>query len=87
MIKIAISPILWYMNRCGLHGWTSFWGSIYLAPGYETHQGLIRHERKHLEQMERDGKLVYLIKYSFWLLRYGYKMNPYEVEAQAAEQP
>jgi len=87
MIKTASGPILWYMKRCGLHGWTSFWGAIYLAPGYKMHQGLIRHERKHLEQMQRDGKLVYLIKYSFWLLRYGYKMNPYEVEARAAEQP
>ena len=85
MICTASGPILLYMNLCGFKGWTSFWGSIYFAPGYETHQGLIRHERKHLEQMQRDGKLVYLIKYIYWLLRYGYKMNPYEVEARAAE--
>jgi hypothetical protein len=75
------------MNLCKFQGWTSFWGVIYMAPGHELHQGLIRHERKHLEQMQRDGKLVYLIKYTYWLLRYGYKMNPYEVEARAAEQP
>jgi hypothetical protein len=87
MIRTASGPILAYMKAFGFQGWTSFWGVIYMAPGYELHQGLIRHERKHLEQMQRDGKLVYLIKYSFWLLRYGYKMNPYEVEARAAEQP
>ena len=86
MIRTASGPILLYMKVCGFQGWTSFWNVIYMAPGYELHQGLIRHERKHLEQMQRDGKLVYLIKYSFWLLRYGYKMNPYEVEARAAEQ-
>jgi hypothetical protein len=86
MIRTASGLILLYMKACGFQGWTSFWGVIYMAPGYELHQGLIRHERKHLEQMQRDGKLVYLIKYSFWLLRYGYKMNPYEVEARAAEQ-
>jgi hypothetical protein len=87
MIKTANGLILLYMKACGFKGWTSFWNVIYMAPGYEQHVGLIRHERKHIEQMRRDGKLVYLIKYSYWFLRYGYKMNPYEVEAQAAEQP
>jgi hypothetical protein len=86
MTHTATGLILLYMKACGFQGWASFWNVIYLAPGYEMHQGLIRHERKHLEQMQRDGKLAYLIKYSYWLLRYGYKMNPYEVEARAAEQ-
>jgi hypothetical protein len=35
--------------------------------------------------MQRDGKLIYLIKYTYWLLRFGYWNNPYEVEARAAE--
>jgi hypothetical protein len=87
MIRTASGLILLYMKACGFQGWTSFWGVIYMAPGYEQHEALIRHERKHLEQMQRDGKLVYLIKYTWWMLRYGYKMNPYEVEARAAEQP
>jgi hypothetical protein len=87
MIRTASGSILLYMKACGFQGWTSLWGVIYMAPGYELCQPLIRHESKHLEQMQRDGKLVYLIKYSFWTLRYGYKMNPYEVEARAAEQP
>jgi hypothetical protein len=86
-IRTASGLIFWYMKACGFQGWTSFWGVIYMAPGYELHQGLIRHERKHLEQMQRDGKVLYAIKYGYWLLRYGYKMNPYEVEARAAEQP
>ena len=85
MIRTASGPILLYMKACGFQGWTSFWGVIYMAPGFETHQGLIRHERKHLEQMERDGKVLYAIKYTWWMLRYGYRMNPYEVEARAAE--
>ena len=87
MIRTASGLILRYMKACGFQGWTSFWNVIYVAPGHELNEALIRHERKHLEQMQRDGKLVYLIKYGFWLLRYGYKMNPYEVEARAAEQP
>jgi hypothetical protein len=85
MIRTASGLILTYMRLCGFQGWTSFWGAIYLAPGYEQNAALIRHERKHLEQMQRDGKLVYLVKYSYWLLRYGYRNNPYEVEARAAE--
>ena len=85
MIRTASGLILFYMKACGFQGWTSFWNTIYMAPGYELCQPLIRHESKHLEQMQRDGKLVYLIKYSYWLLRYGYRMNPYEVEARAAE--
>jgi len=85
MIRPASGLILIYMKACGFQGWTSFWNTIYMAPGYELHQGLIRHERKHLEQMQRDGKVLYAIKYAWWMLRYGYRMNPYEVEARAAE--
>ena len=86
MTRTATGLILMYMRACGFHGWTSLWGVIYIAPGYELCQPLIRHESKHLEQMQRDGKLLYLIKYSYWTLRYGYKNNPYEVEARQAEQ-
>jgi hypothetical protein len=85
MIRTASGLILRYMKACGFQGWTSFWNVIYMAPGYETHEALIRHERKHLEQMERDGKLIYAIKYGYWLIRYGYWANPYEVEARQAE--
>jgi hypothetical protein len=85
MTHTASGLILAYMRLCGFQGWTSFWGAIYLAPGYELCQPLIRHERKHLEQMQRDGKVVYAIKYSYWLIRYGYWNNPYEVEAREAE--
>ena len=85
MIRTAKGPILLYMNLCGFKGWASFWNMIYMAPGFEQHEALIRHEMMHLEQMRRDGKVLYAIKYAWWMLRYGYRMNPYEVEARAAE--
>ena len=85
MTRTASGLILWYMKACGFHGWTSLWGVIYLAPGYEQHAALLRHERKHLEQMQRDGKLMYMVKYMYWLVRYGYLANPYEIEARQAE--
>lgn len=74
-----------YMNLCGFKGWTSFWGVIYVLPGCESNQRLLRHERKHLEQIERDGRVLFSIKYLWWLCRYGYWNNPYEVEARKAE--
>ena len=35
--------------------------------------------------IERDGRVVFAVKYLWWLCRYGYCNNPYEVEARAAE--
>lgn len=85
MTRTATGLIALYMRLCGFKGWTSFWGVIYLAPGWETADWLIRHERVHLAQIERDGRIVFTIKYLYWLARYGYLKNPYEVEARAAE--
>ena len=51
----------------------------------DTWLALLRHERKHLAQIERDGRLQFSIKYTWWTLRHGYWNNPYEVEARAAE--
>lgn len=48
---------------------------------------LLRHEREHLRQIERDGRLLFALRYSWWTLRHGYWNNPYEVEARAAELP
>ena len=84
-IKTATGPIAWYMRACKFDGWASFWRTVYVMPGHEHDQRLLRHERKHLEQIERDGRLLFAIKYSWWMLRHGYYMNPYEVEARAAE--
>ena len=85
IIRTAAGLIAWYMRACGFAGWASFWNTIYVLPGYENDQSLLRHERKHLEQIERDGRLLFAIKYSWWAIRHGYWNNPYEVEARAAE--
>ena len=84
-IRTATGLIAAYMRARGFKGWTSFWRVIYILPGHEHDQRLLRHERKHLEQIEREGRLLFAIKYSWWTLRYGYWNNPYEVEARAAE--
>ena len=84
-IRTATSLLAWLMRRAGFLGWTSFWNVVYVLPGHENNERLLRHESKHLEQIERDGRLLFAIKYLYWLCRYGYWNNPYEVEARAAE--
>ena len=73
------------MRLCGFRGWASFWDTVYLMPGSENDASLIRHEARHLEQIERDGRVVFAVKYLYWLARYGYRNNPYEMDARAAE--
>jgi hypothetical protein len=84
-VKTASGLILLYMRVCGFDGWASFWRVVYLRPGYEGNARLIRHEKKHLEQIERDGRILFTVKYLYWMARFGYWLNPYEIEARAAE--
>lgn len=84
-IRTATGIISWYIRTCGFKAWTSFWNVIYILPGYEFNEQLLRHELKHLEQIERDGRILFSVKYLWWLARYGYWLNPYEIEARAAE--
>ena len=84
-VSTATGLIAAYMRSCGFYGWASFWRAIYVLPGHERNERLLRHERCHLAQIERDGRLLFSIKYLWWLCRYGYYMNPYEIEARAAE--
>ena len=86
-VRTASGPILWFMKACGFKGWTSFWSVVYVLPGWETVQWLIRHEAKHLEQIERLGRVRFALAYLGELLRRGYWNNKFEVEARAAEQP
>ena len=86
-VKTATGLIRLYMRLFGFKGWASFWRTIYVLPGWENVQWLIRHEAKHLEQIERDGRMLFTVRYLWWLARYGYWSNPYEVEARATENP
>lgn len=84
-VRTATGLIAWYMRRCSFRGWASFWDVIYVLPGFEQDERLLRHECKHLEQIERDGRLLFAIKYLYWVCRYGYQKCPYEVKARSAE--
>lgn len=84
-IRTATGLIAAHMRACKLAGSASFWRTIYVLPGHEHNDRLLRHERKHMEQIERDGRLLFSSKYLWWLARHGYWHNTYEVEARAAE--
>lgn len=81
-VKEAKGLILWLMNRVGFYGWTSNWGVIYVVLGHLRNETLIKHEQVHAMQIQRDGYLWQPIKYAYYLMSYGYRNNPYEVEAR-----
>jgi len=77
--------ILYALKKLKFIGWTSAWNVIYLHPNYIDIKSLIKHEQCHAMQMQRDGKLWMITKYTYYLIKYGYRNNPYEIEARLAE--
>ena len=69
------------LNLFGIAGFAAPWNRIYLLPDYYDHETLRRHELIHIAQMQRDGWLVFLARWLWWTAEYGYRGNPYEVEA------
>lgn len=78
----ASGLLLYFMVKMKFYGWTSAWGKIYVRPGHLGNQSLINHEQVHAMQIQRDGTFWQPIKYTYYLLRYGYQNNPYEIEAR-----
>lgn len=57
----------------------------YYKDGYTPTIQMQRHEKQHLIQIAKEGSWKFVFKYLFYLLKYGYINNPYEVEAREAE--
>lgn len=74
--------VLWLLNKFNFTAWTSAWGKIYVRPDQVDNQNLINHEQVHAMQIQRDGWFIQPLKYTWYLIKYGYKDNPYEVEAR-----
>ena len=85
-MNTATGFVLFWMHLWGFYGWTSPFGTVYCLPGCESSQMLARHEYTHVAQLRRDGFLLYNLKSLWYVIRYGYKNSPYEVEARNAEQ-
>ena len=45
------------------------------------------HELRHVAQIEKHGLLKFYLLYLWYSLRYGYKRNPFEVEARGEKHP
>lgn len=84
-IKEARGLIKAFMKLCGLLGWASLWDTVYIMPGHKSNTVVVQHELIHIEQMRREGKPLFMLKYTWWLLTKGYKNNPYEVEARTSQ--
>ena len=54
-------------------------------PDFVTNKKWLLHELKHVEQYSRQGRVIFLLKYMCYAMRYGYYHNPYEKEARNAE--
>lgn len=76
---------LW-MEHFKYDGLATVWNTVYLKDCSKfSDQKLMRHETKHIEQMDRDGRAVWLVKYFYHWYKYGYSNIPYEIEARKAE--
>lgn len=50
-------------------------------------ESILRHEAVHVRQWKRHGVLRFACLYLWCHFRYGYRRNPFEVEARSAEIP
>lgn len=58
--------------------------TIIVHPGVQLSQPLLRHELAHVRQWA-EQPLTFPLRYAWQHMRHGYRDNPYEVEARAAE--
>jgi hypothetical protein len=68
----------------GITGCAAFaapWRIVYVLAPYLHHEALLAHERVHLEQIDREGPVMFSVKYLWWLATKGYWNHPYELEA------
>lgn len=84
-VRCARHAVLWWMQCTRYRGIAMPW-AIYVHPLHEGDARLVAHERVHIEQMRRDGVGRFFVRYLWWSMRYGYRMNPYEMQARAEEE-
>jgi len=99
MTKIKINsfawyekPIKWFMGIFGWEGYTAPTKTIYFT--VNPSDRLLRHEKMHVKQMEKDGIIRYHIKWFYEFIaglfsgksiKESYLDISYEIEARAAE--
>ena len=58
--------------------------TIVVHPDAHLTERLLRHELAHVRQW-RQRPWTFAARYAWWHVRYGYRDNPYEIEAREAE--
>ena len=81
----ARGPIRWWLNLWGFDGIALPPFGIYIRREKLGDQRLYRHELTHWLQARELGTLRFYARYIWLTLRHGYRNNPMEVEARAAE--
>jgi len=77
--------LTWFFDLTGFAGLTLPNRTVYIHPDYWDQDWLIRHERQHIRQIDRDGLCLWSAKIVWYYIRYGYRRSPLEVEARQAE--
>lgn len=86
MFREARHIYKWFLKAFGYVAVVNpFSGTCHILEGYyPPGKKLEAHELEHLAQIKREGVIKFCLKYLWYLIRYGYKNNPYEVEARKA---
>jgi hypothetical protein len=79
----AYWPWSWFLRRNEFWAIPMPWRTVYCLPEHIDDWIMRGHELVHFEQMERDGTVVFCVRYLWLALKHGYHNNPYEVEAYA----
>lgn len=76
----------WFLNTFGYVAIVNPFSLVcHVLPEYlPLSHRLKTHEQTHFAQIKREGRLKFCIKYLYYNLRYGYRNNPYEIEAREA---
>ncbi len=85
MIHPARHLIRWWLKLTGFRGITLPPRGIYVLAEHIDSERLRRHEMAHWAQYQRMGLFKFYVRYVWLSLRHGYRNNPMEIEARAAE--
>ncbi|MGG8495969.1 hypothetical protein ACQY1Q_06110 [Tenacibaculum sp. TC6] len=58
---------------------------IFIDKKHKGNKNLLLHEIVHWKQFQENGLLLFLIKFFFYQIKYGYDKNPMEIEARFNE--
>jgi hypothetical protein len=82
-MKIRLHYNVWFLRKSWINGITIYPFIFFKRRPEEVTDRLFRHEMEHIYQVQREGWFKFYVKYLYRNIKYGYKQNPYEVEARA----